>query len=102
MIQTLERYDMGVASTRDLLEAYGAYAKSQGDYYQTLYSHYLALGEVYRTIGKPLSEIANGTNGVGHSELEGEGDGDDAQFEEPVEPENSGENGEPYEPQPEE
>ncbi len=102
MIQTLERYDMGVASTRDLLEAYGAYAKSQGDYYQTLYSHYLALGEVYRTIGRPLSEITNGTNGLGHSELEGEGEGEDAQFEEPVEPENTGENGEPYELQPEE
>ena len=54
LIQTVERYDIGVASTRDLLEAYAAYLKSQSDYYQTLYSHYLAMAELYRTIGRPI------------------------------------------------
>ena len=54
LIQTLERYDLGVAGTRDLLEAYGAYGKSQSDYYQTLYDHYLAMAELYRVIGRPI------------------------------------------------
>jgi outer membrane protein len=60
LLQTIERYDLGVASTRDLLEAYGAYSKSQADYYKTLYDHYLALAELYRTIGRPIWEIAEG------------------------------------------
>ena len=62
LLQTIERYDIGVASTRDLIEAYGAYAKSQADYYQTLYDHYLALAELYRTIGRPIWEIGNNGN----------------------------------------
>ena len=60
LLQTIERYDLGVASTRDLLEAYGAYSKSQADYYKTLYDHYLALAELYRTIGRPIWEISEG------------------------------------------
>lgn len=62
LLQTVERYDIGVASTRDLIEAYGAYAKSQADYYQTLYDHYLALAELYRTIGRPIWEIGHNGN----------------------------------------
>jgi len=57
LVQTKDRYDLGVASTRDLLEAYAAYSKSQSDYYQTLYDHYLAVAELYRTIGRPIWEI---------------------------------------------
>jgi outer membrane protein TolC len=54
LVQTIDRYDIGVSSTSDLLTAYGAYAKSQSDYYQTLYDHYLALAELYRTVGYPI------------------------------------------------
>ncbi len=54
MIQTWELYEVGVASTRDLIEAYGTYAKSQNDYYQSLYDQYLALAELYRAIGRPI------------------------------------------------
>lgn len=64
LVQTAERYDIGVASTRDLLEAYAAYLKSQSDYYQTLYDHYLAVAALYRTIGRPIGEsgIVNGSH----------------------------------------
>ncbi len=61
LLQTGERYDLGIASTRDLLEAYGAYLKSQSDYYQTLYDDYLAMAALYRTVGRPIWEI--GDNG---------------------------------------
>jgi outer membrane protein TolC len=57
LMQTVERYDLGVASTRDLLEAYGAFAKSRSDYYQTLYDHYIAVAELYRTIGRPIWDL---------------------------------------------
>ncbi len=60
MVQTFERYDLGIASTRDLLEAYAAYAKSRSDYYQTLYDHYIAVAELYRTIGRPIWEFDPG------------------------------------------
>ena len=57
MIQTWELYEVGVASTRDLLEAYGTYAKSQSDYYQSLYDQYLALAELYRAVGRPIWRV---------------------------------------------
>ena len=56
VLQTFELYDMGLASTRDLLEAYGTYSKSQSDYYQTLYDQYLSFAELYRAIGRPIWE----------------------------------------------
>jgi len=67
LVQTVERYDVGVASTRDLLEAYGAYLKSQSDYYQTLYDQYLAVAELYRTIGRPIGESGT-VNSSQHSD----------------------------------
>ena len=56
LVQTVELYDLGVANTRDLLEAYGAYSKSLSDYYQTLYDQYLSFAELYRAIGRPIWE----------------------------------------------
>jgi len=57
LVQTVEQYDLGVASVRDLLEAYAAYGKSQSDYYQTLYDQYLAVAELWRTVGRPIWQI---------------------------------------------
>lgn len=62
MVQMYERYDMGVASVRELLEAYATYLKSQADYYQALHNHHIALSELYRTVGWPVWNIDQSEN----------------------------------------